>query len=96
MQTNLVIPRVVLAAVSLIVTASLAAAASSNAETPPVEFERQQLSEHYWSEGASFGDVNRDGVPDAVSGPFWWEGPTFKKRHEFYPATATFETVNDK
>jgi hypothetical protein len=44
----------------------------------------------YWSEGANFGDLNHDGKPDAISGPYWWEGPDFVKRHEFYPATTTF------
>ena len=46
-----------------------------------------QLSEHFWSEGANFGDFNKDGKMDIVSGPYWWEGPDFKTRHEYYPAT---------
>ena len=50
-----------------------------------------QLSDQFWSEGANFGDLNNDGVNDIVSGPWWWEGPDFKKRHEYYPATATFK-----
>jgi hypothetical protein len=24
--------------------------------------------------------------PDIVAGPFWYEGPGFTNRHEFYPA----------
>jgi len=28
---------------------------------------------------------------DVVAGPFWYEGPDFKKRHEFYPANTTFK-----
>ena len=31
------------------------------------------------------------GKLDVVSGPFWYEGPDFKIRHEYYPATATFK-----
>jgi hypothetical protein len=54
-------------------------------------FKRIQLSDQFWSEGATFGDLNRDGVNDIVSGPWWWEGPEFKKRHEYYPATTTFK-----
>jgi hypothetical protein len=54
-------------------------------------FKRIQLSDQFWSEGANFGDLNRDGVNDIISGPWWWEGPEFKTRHEFYPATATFK-----
>jgi hypothetical protein len=54
-------------------------------------FKRTQLSDQFWSEGANFGDLNNDGVNDLVSGPWWYEGPSFKKRHEFYPATNTFQ-----
>ena len=50
-------------------------------------FERQELSDQFWSEGACFADINRDGHMDVVSGPFWFEGPDFKKRHEYAPAT---------
>jgi hypothetical protein len=50
-------------------------------------FQRIQLSDQFWSEGANFGDFNHDGKNDIVSGPYWWEGPDFKKRHEYYPAT---------
>jgi len=50
-------------------------------------FKRIQLSDLFWSEGANFGDFNKDGKNDIVSGPYWWEGPDFKTRHEYYPAT---------
>jgi hypothetical protein len=54
-------------------------------------FKRIQLSDQFWCEGANFGDLNNDGVNDIISGPWWYQGPEFKKRHEFYPATATFQ-----
>ena len=54
-------------------------------------FKRIQLSDQFWSEGANFGDLNNDGANDIISGPWWWEGPAFTRRHEFYPATATFD-----
>ena len=54
-------------------------------------FKKTQLTDKFWSEGATFGDLNRDGQPDIVSGPFWYEGPDFTKRHEYYPPTATFK-----
>jgi putative membrane-bound dehydrogenase-like protein len=57
-------------------------------------FKKQPLEKYYWSEGAALGDLNRDGHPDAVSGPYWWEGPNFTKRHEIYPATKTTRTKN--
>lgn len=54
-------------------------------------FEKSQLTDQFWAEGANFGDFNKDGKMDVVGGPYWWEGPDFKKRHEYYPATKTFE-----
>jgi len=54
-------------------------------------FKKTQLSDKFWCEGANFGDFNHDGKPDVVSGPYWYEGPDFKKRHEYYPATQTFK-----
>lgn len=50
-------------------------------------FSKQQLTDEFWSEGAGFGDFNRDGKMDVVSGPYWYQGPDFKTRHEFAPAT---------
>src|SRR5438270_9268412 len=54
-------------------------------------FKKTRLSDKFWCEGASFGDFNHDGKMDVVSGPFWYEGPDFKKRHEFAPANTTFK-----
>jgi hypothetical protein len=52
-------------------------------------FKKQHLEQFYWSEGAAFGDLNRDGKVDAIYGPYWWEGPDFIKRHEIYAPTKT-------
>lgn len=49
-------------------------------------FARQQLTSGYYSEGANAGDINGDGRADVVSGPYWYEGPDFKTKHEIYPA----------
>ncbi|HEY8748047.1 MAG TPA: VCBS repeat-containing protein [Tepidisphaeraceae bacterium] len=57
----------------------------------PITFKRIQLHDQFWSEGASFGDLNNDGKMDIIAGPWWWEGPDFKTRHEIYPATASFD-----
>lgn len=54
-------------------------------------FKRIQLHDQFWSEGANFGDLNNDGKADMIAGPWWWEGPDFTKRHEFTPATQTFD-----
>lgn len=48
-------------------------------------FKRQRLTDVYFSEGANAGDLNRDGHPDVVYGPYWFAGPDFKVKHELYP-----------
>lgn len=54
-------------------------------------FQKVQLSDQFWCEGASYGDFNKDGVNDIVAGPWWWEGPDYKKKHELYPPSVTFD-----
>ena len=49
-------------------------------------FKPQQLTNVYFSEGANAGDINGDGHPDVVYGPYWFEGPDFTAKHEIYPA----------
>lgn len=51
-------------------------------------FDSQTLTSIYYSEGAGVGDLNGDGHNDVVYGPYWFEGPDFKKPHEIYPAKA--------
>jgi hypothetical protein len=58
-------------------------------------FKKVQLTDQFWSEGANFGDFNHDGKIDVVSGPYWYEGPDFKKRHEYYPADKFFTKKKD-
>src|SRR2546430_343105 len=53
-------------------------------------FRKVKLTDQFWAEGANFGDFNHDGKMDVVAGPFWYEGPDFKQRHEFYPANTSF------
>jgi len=48
-------------------------------------FERQRLTDKYYSEGIGAGDLDRDGSVDIVYGPYWFAGPKFDKRHEIYP-----------
>ena len=47
-------------------------------------FDTKQLDADFYSEGATFGDINGDGVGDAISGPFWYAGPDFEDKHEIY------------
>jgi hypothetical protein len=48
-------------------------------------FQRKALHMLNYAEGIGAGDFNRDGKVDVLSGPFWWEGPTFEKRHQIFP-----------
>lgn len=82
---------VLLLAAAWVLTASISLAA----DHPLHSFSKLQPTDQYWSEGATFGDLNRDGHNDIVSGPYWYEGPDFRKRHEFYPATQTFKLTKD-
>ncbi|MFG0335934.1 MAG: FG-GAP repeat domain-containing protein [Maioricimonas sp. JB049] len=51
-----------------------------------VMFEKVVLTNRYYCDGVTTGDINRDGHTDIVAGPYWYEGPAFAKAHEFYPA----------
>jgi len=55
------------------------------AEPPAPSFKRLQLTEEFYCEGAYYADFNRDGKPDVVSGPFWYQGPDFRQKHEIRP-----------
>lgn len=54
-------------------------------------FTKQQLTKEFWAEGATIGDFNKDGNVDVAAGAYWYEGPKFEKRNEFYPATQSFK-----
>jgi hypothetical protein len=49
------------------------------------DWQKLTLSREFFSEGGTFGDLNRDGSPDVISGPYWYAGPDFSTRHELYP-----------
>jgi hypothetical protein len=55
------------------------------AETPAPTFKKIQLSDKFYAEGAYYADFNRDGKMDIVAGPWWFEGPDFKVKHEIHP-----------
>jgi hypothetical protein len=71
--------------------AALALAASPPAfgqEHVAHSFQRQQLSDVYYSEGIAAGDLNRDGQTDMIYGPYWFAGPSFQEKREIYSAKA--------
>ena len=49
-----------------------------------LKFTRKTLHTFNYAEGIGIGDFNGDGHPDVHSGPFWWEGPAFDRRHQFF------------
>ncbi|MDR3234749.1 MAG: VCBS repeat-containing protein [Planctomycetaceae bacterium] len=48
-------------------------------------FKKIVLSDKFYAEGSHYGDFNKDGKPDIVAGPYWYEGPDFTQKHEIYP-----------
>jgi hypothetical protein len=64
---------------------------ASRAAEPVQTFKKVHPNDKFWAEGANFADFNRDGKMDLVYGPFWFEGPDFKKAHEYSPANTTFK-----
>ncbi|MCR9291595.1 MAG: FG-GAP-like repeat-containing protein [bacterium] len=70
------------------VLACLVSAAIADEPLWQLRFERQQLTETYFSEGVAVGDLNADGHQDVVYGPYWFAGPDFTEKHEIYPAVA--------
>ena len=70
-------------------TLALAAAPAYSQSTPPLpldgHWKKQQLTDVFWAEGVAVADVNHDGKPDIIYGPYWFEGPDFTKKHLIYP-----------
>ncbi|MDR0902239.1 MAG: VCBS repeat-containing protein [Opitutaceae bacterium] len=46
----------------------------------PLQFRKVLIAPERFESAGVF-DVNGDGIPDIVSGAFWYEGPHFKKQH---------------
>ncbi len=71
---------------------SLLSPLAAQTPTPPrpilPPFRAQILSSQYFSEGAAIGDLDKDGKPDLLSGPYWWKGPGLTQRFKIYPPKA--------
>jgi len=68
-----------------IVALVLCAVSAAIADEPQVHsFRRLALEDRFYSEGATFADIDRDGQLDVVAGPYWFAGPKFRERHEIY------------
>ena len=57
-------------------------------------FQKIQVTDKFWAEGAAAGDLDRDGYNDVVAGPYWYAGPDFKKRYSIFPATQSFKVTS--
>jgi hypothetical protein len=47
-------------------------------------FRMQRVSDLYYSWGAQIADVNHDGIPDVIAGPYYYLGPNYTEAHEIY------------
>jgi len=76
----------------LFITSGLAlASATVVAQTTLHSFRKIPLTDQFWAEGSISGDFNHDGKQDVAYGPYWWAGPDFQTRHEYRPATQTWQ-----
>lgn len=60
----------------------------------PVQFHKRLLSAERYESAGVF-DVNGNGIPDIVSGDFWYEGPDFDQQHKIGGVTAHGEYYDD-
>lgn len=61
--------------------------AQKNKKAREVSFEKSVLTTRFISEGASIGDVNKDGKMDVLSGAYWFEAPSWTPREIAKPDT---------
>ncbi len=60
----------------------------------PLKFRKVLIADERYESAGVF-DVNNDGIPDIVSGAYWYEGPDFKKKHPIGPVRAEGEYYDD-
>ncbi len=60
----------------------------------PLRWKKVWISDETYESAAVF-DVNNDGVPDIVSGAWWYEGPDFRKKHFIGAVRAEDEYYDD-
>ncbi len=60
----------------------------------PLKFRKVLIADQRYESAGVF-DVNNDGIPDIVSGAYWYEGPDFKKAHFIGEVSAHGEYFDD-
>jgi len=60
----------------------------------PVKFRKVLIADERYESAGVF-DVNNDGVPDIVSGAYWYQGPDFRQRHRIGDVLAVGEYFDD-
>ena len=70
--------------IAVVISGSVIQNAQAEDMRDQISWSSTQLSDVFFSEGTSAGDLNQDGHTDLVYGPFWFEGPTWKTKHIIY------------
>jgi hypothetical protein len=63
-------------------------------EATSPNFRAQRINEFYYSYSSAIADVNRDGNPDVVAGPYYYLGPQFTVGRQLY-AGATYNPTSE-
>ncbi|MBI3985423.1 MAG: VCBS repeat-containing protein [Lentisphaerae bacterium] len=60
----------------------------------PIQWTKKWISDETYESAGVF-DVNNDGIPDIVSGAWWYQGPDFKKKHRIGDVKSVGEYHDD-
>ena len=52
------------------------------------DFSERHLNGFYYSWGTAVADINHDGIPDVIAGPYYYLGPDYSEAHEIYAPTS--------
>ena len=58
------------------------------------DYRMQRLDSYYYSWTAAVADINRDGIPDVIAGPYYYLGPSYTTAREFY-TPAVYNPASD-
>jgi hypothetical protein len=58
-------------------------------------FTRKQLGTQFYSEGINSADINKDGAPDIIAGPYWYAGPAFSQKTAFRTPPSPWPLTGD-